>query len=138
MNLLSMFSACCITLFSLNFVSHANSDFLTADQAFQLSAESINGQQAKLQWTIAPHYYLYHQQFKIISDNKAIALSLPKGETKNDPTFGKTEVHYNQLTTQISVKPNSSYLVLYQGCSAEGLCYPLQRKTFNTLSLIHI
>lgn len=135
MKLQKLFNALCISVLVLNTVNTvalAKADFLPPDQAFQLSAESISATKAQLKWTIAPHYYLYHDQFKVSVNNKNIALSLPKGHIKDDPTFGKTEVHYDQVTSQIQVKPNSNYLVMYQGCSADGLCYPLQRKTIRT------
>ncbi|WP_089605101.1 protein-disulfide reductase DsbD [Acinetobacter piscicola] len=135
MKLQKLFNALSISVLAFNTVNTvalANADFLPPDQAFQLSAESITANKAQLKWKIAPHYYLYHDQFKVSVNNKNIALSLPKGHIKDDPTFGKTEVHYDQVTSQIQVKPNSNYLVMYQGCSADGLCYPLQRKTIRT------
>ena len=135
MKLRMLLNAICMTVLAFNTVNTvalANTEFLPPDQAFQLSAESISENKAQLKWTIAPHYYLYHDQFKVSVNNKTIPLSLPKGHIKDDPTFGKTEVHYKQVTTQIQVKPNSNYLVMYQGCSADGLCYPLQRKTIST------
>lgn len=132
MKLRTLLSVCGFTLLSLSTISHANPEFLPPDQAFQFSAESISENKAQLKWTVAPHYYLYHDQFKVTVNNKAVPLSLPKGHIKDDPTFGKTEVHYENVTTQIQVKPNSQYLVMYQGCSADGLCYPLQRKTIAT------
>lgn len=122
----------CFALLGLNSISHANPEFLPPDKAFQLSVESISAQKAQLKWTIAPHYYLYHDQFKVSVDQKNIPLPLPKGQIKDDPTFGKTEVHYDHVTAQINVKPNADFLVVYQGCSADGLCYPLQRKTIST------
>ncbi|WP_171263407.1 protein-disulfide reductase DsbD [Acinetobacter sp. ANC 4648] len=125
-------SLCFLSIFTLSSPSFANDDFLAPDQAFKFSAESISEKQAQLKWTIAPHYYLYHDQFKVSVNNTPLKLSLPKGHQKNDPTFGITEVHYNQVLTQINVKPNTSYQVVWQGCAEDGLCYPLQRKTIQT------
>jgi thiol:disulfide interchange protein DsbD len=123
---------CCFTWFGLSTFTHANPEFLPPDQAFQFSAESLSENKAQLKWTIAPHYYLYHDQFKVTVNNKAVPFSLPKGHIKDDPTFGKTEVHYEKVSTTIQVKPNTQYVVMYQGCSADGLCYPLQRKNIST------
>lgn len=110
----------------------ANEDFLPPDQAFKFQAHSISSQQAELNWQVAPHYYLYHDQFKVSVAQKELALKLPKGHEKDDPTFGKTNVHYNQVTTTINVKPNQKYNVQWQGCSEDGLCYPLQHTTIQT------
>lgn len=110
----------------------ANEDFLPPDQAFKFQAHSISQQQAELNWQVAPHYYLYHDQFKVSVAQKELALKLPKGHEKDDPTFGKTNVHYNQVTTTINVKPNQKYNVQWQGCSEDGLCYPLQHTTIQT------
>ncbi|MFT0692615.1 protein-disulfide reductase DsbD [Acinetobacter bereziniae] len=132
MKLRTLFSVCCFTWLGLSTFTHANPEFLAPDQAFQFSAESLSENKAQLNWTIAPHYYLYHDQFKVTVNNKAVPFSLPKGHIKDDPTFGKTEVHYQSVSTTIQVKPNTQYVVMYQGCSADGLCYPLQRKNIAT------
>lgn len=132
MKLRTLFSVCCFTWLGLSTFTHANPEFLAPDQAFQFSAESLSENKAQLNWTIAPHYYLYHDQFKVTVNNKAVPFSLPKGHIKDDPTFGKTEVHYQSVSTTIQVKSNTQYVVMYQGCSADGLCYPLQRKNIAT------
>lgn len=112
--------------------SFAKPDFLPPDQAFQFSAESVSTQSAQLKWKIAPHYYLYHDQFKVTVNQQPIKLHLPAGKPKDDPTFGVTNVHYNQVITNIAVQPNTKYQVVWQGCSEDGLCYPLQRRSIQT------
>ena len=87
MKLRTLLSVCSFTLLSLSTISHANPEFLPPDQAFQFSAESISENKAQLKWTVAPHYYLYHDQFKVTVNNKAVPLSLPKGHIKHDLTF---------------------------------------------------
>ncbi len=128
----SFLSLCFFSALSLSTVSSANENFLPPDQAFQFSAESLSKTDAQLKWSIAPHYYLYHDQFKVTVNGQALHLNVPAGQEKDDPTFGKTQVHYQQVTAQIKVQPNSNYQVMYQGCSADGLCYPLQRKTIHS------
>ena len=92
-------------LLSTSPLTFANSEFLAADQAFQFSAESTSTDQVQLNWKILPHYYLYHDQFKISTSGQSVEFKLPKGEKKDDPTFGITEVHYNQVSTQIRLSP---------------------------------
>lgn len=114
-------------------VAHANPDFLPAEKAFKFSAESISQQKVQLKWKIAPHYYLYHDQFKLSSDNQtSIQLTLPQGHKKNDPTFGVTEVHYDQVTAEFKAQPDTHYTIQWQGCSQDGLCYPLQSQNIAT------
>jgi len=111
---------------------YANQDFLPPEQAFKFQASSISEKTAELKWDIAPHYYLYHDQFKVSLDQQVLPLNLPEGQEKDDPTFGITNVHYNHVLTQLDVKPNSQYTVSWQGCSEDGLCYPVQRTTIRT------
>lgn len=125
----ALLSFCFLSLFSLSSPSFANEAFLPADQAFKFTSESINNKKAQLKWTIAPHYYLYHDQFKVTVNNNPIKIELPKGHRKDDPTFGVTNVHYNQVLASIETKPNTSYQIIWQGCAEDGLCYPLQRTT---------
>lgn len=113
-------------------ITFANPSFLAAERAFQFSAESISTEKVKLSWAIEPHYYLYHDQFKVTVDGQKVHFQIPQGEKKNDPTFGITEVHYNKIGTEISVRPNKNYQVFWQGCSQDGLCYPLQTKIITT------
>lgn len=110
----------------------ANTDFLAPEQAFSFSAESLNSNTVQLQWKIAPHYYLYHDQFKVSLQQKPLKLNLPASIEKDDPNFGLTQVHYGNVKAEIKVQPNSQYLVTWQGCSNDGLCYPLQRRNIST------
>lgn len=113
-------------------VNYTNPSFLSADQAFRFSSESLSPKTVQLKWDIAPHYYLYHDQFIVQTKNKKIELTLPQGEQKQDPTFGLTEVHYNQVKAELRVQPNTEYQIQWQGCSKDGLCYPLQRQNLAT------
>lgn len=111
---------------------NAANEFLASDQAFKFQATSLSEQTVELKWDVAPHYYLYHDQFKVSQAQKPLAFKLPAGQEKDDPTFGLTRVHYGQVTTQIQVKPNQQYQITWQGCAEDGLCYPVQRKTIQT------
>ncbi|HBF66727.1 MAG TPA: thiol:disulfide interchange protein, partial [Clostridium sp.] len=65
-------------------------------------------------------------------DQKALKLSLPVPQDKDDPTFGRTQVHYGQVNTHIPVQPNQQLNIQWQGCAESGLCYPVQRTTIRT------
>ncbi|ENX41263.1 protein-disulfide reductase DsbD [Acinetobacter sp. NIPH 2100] len=119
-------------LLGLSSTAWAAGEFLPPDQAFKFQASSISKDKAELKWDIVPHYYLYHDQFKVSVNGKNIDLNLPKGTEKDDPTFGITDVHYNNVTAQFEVQPNQQYKVQWQGCAEDGLCYPVQRTTIQT------
>ena len=110
----------------------AANEFLAPDQAFKFQATSLSEQTVELKWDVAPHYYLYHDQFKVSQAQKPFSFKLPAGQEKDDPTFGLTRVHYGQVTTQIQVKPNQQYQITWQGCAEDGLCYPIQRQSIQT------
>ena len=110
----------------------ASADFLAPDQAFRFQATSITQDQAELSWKIADGYYLYHDQFKVLDQQRPLKLSLPPAQEKDDPNFGRTQVHYGRVHTQIKLKPNQSLTVQWQGCAESGLCYPVQKTTITT------
>lgn len=131
----SIYSSCLAMGLCLSAVSYANPTFLPAEQAFEFSADSISNEKVQLSWKIAPHYYLYHDQFKVSINNDTkskLTLNLPKGHQKDDPTFGLTEVHYDRVDATFLVQPHADYKVVWQGCSQDGLCYPLQSKILTT------
>ncbi len=108
--------------------------FLPPDQAFSLDVIARDGQTLQANFRITPGYYLYRDKISFeIKDSAAriTAVELPKGEMKQDPNFGTTEVFHQSFQAMIvlarspaagaeSVTLNASY----QGCSEEGLCYP--------------
>ncbi|MBF4521010.1 protein-disulfide reductase DsbD [Acinetobacter towneri] len=112
--------------------TNAANEFLAPDQAFKFQATSLSEQTVELKWDVVPHYYLYHDQFKVSQAQKPLSFKLPAGQEKDDPTFGLTRVHYGQVTTQIQVKPNQQYQITWQGCAEDGLCYPIQRQSIQT------
>lgn len=119
-------------IFTALAVQAASADFLPPDQAFAFQAVSTTQDQATLTWKIADGYYLYHDQLKVSASGQALSLKLPKPQDKDDPNFGLTQVHYGQVQASVSLQPNQSYKVEWQGCAESGLCYPVQRTTIQT------
>jgi len=109
---------------------------LSPDQAFKLSIIAKDAQTLEANFTIAPGHYLYHDRikFQISAPNSGnvSTVGLPKGELKQDPTFGQTEVYRHDLTATIKLANAQSPVTLlatYQGCSEKGLCYAPIKKT---------
>ena len=109
-------------------------EFLEPDKAFAVSAQA-QGNNAMVQFQIAPGYYLYRDKMKIApaadSDIKLGAVELPPGKVKVDEFFGKTEVYYDSVTVAAPVvgeAKTATLTVQYQGCAEKGICYPPQTK----------
>lgn len=113
-------------------------EFLPLDQAFKVSIRSEN-KTMLVDLAPAEGYYLYRERLNFTIKNAAEAsisnVNLPKGEIKEDPSFGKVEVYHHPLQAAIELKPASAtgtalLQVGYQGCSEKGLCYPPSQKLY--------
>ncbi len=117
--------------------------FLPPDQAFSLEVRALDQRTLIASFNITPGYYLYRDKttFSLGEGPAKIAqVSLPEGETKNDPNFGVMKVFHNSFQAEIALEGVDPKLPLvlnasYQGCSDDGLCYPPIEKTL-TLDLV--
>lgn len=125
------------TLFSLNagaslFDNHANSQFVTVNQAFTFDFTQKNDR-LTLSWQVKPGYYLYRQQIKIGVQGATLAeWQLPAGQPHEDEFYGKTEIYPDSLTLPFTVTQaaaGAEMTVTYQGCAAAGFCYPPETRT---------
>jgi thiol:disulfide interchange protein DsbD len=101
---------------------------LPADQAFQLSATRQDDGNVRLQWAIAPGYYLYQDKFGFrrgTSDLAAPELQ-GNGQSKDDPTFGPSTIFHDHVAAAVPFAGTASgpLEVRYQGCQDNGICYP--------------
>ncbi|MBU0690006.1 MAG: protein-disulfide reductase DsbD [Gammaproteobacteria bacterium] len=111
--------------------------FLPPDQAFKLEVRPLDQRTLIASFNITPGYYLYRDKttFSLGEGAAKIAqVSLPQGETKDDPNFGVMKVFHNSFQAEIALEGVDPKLPLvlnasYQGCSDEGLCYPPIEKT---------
>lgn len=119
--------------------------YLPVDQAFSLEVMFRDADTLLASFSIAPEYYLYRDKITFKSNDSAIevvAVNLPRGDMKSDPTFGQTEVFHQSFQAEIKLKrstssgliaPTENFVLtaVYQGCSDLGLCYPPVTKTLN-------
>jgi len=111
--------------------------FLPVDQAFVLSATDDGGEQVRLDWQVAPGYYLYRHRVSAKTATPGFTLgeiAMPPGKKKTDEFFGDVEVYYDALNatvpvTRPAVASSFEIAVSYQGCADAGLCYPPVTKT---------
>lgn len=115
--------------------------YLEPDQAFQLAITAQNAELLLADFKVAPGHYLYKERISFtLQDGAAITTTLPKGDAKQDPNFGQTEVYHTPFQASITLKhagapPETIALqAVYQGCSEQGLCYAPIKKTL-TISL---
>lgn len=113
--------------------------FLPPDQAFNLSVRAREQNVLLASFNITPGYYLYRDKITFtVTDGsgKIASIKLPKGETKDDPSFGLIEVYHQSFQAEILLTKTDTnkpvkLLASYQGCSEKGLCYPPIEKTLN-------
>ncbi|MDX8386429.1 MAG: protein-disulfide reductase DsbD [Gallionella sp.] len=107
--------------------------FLPPDEAFGLQVTAIDATTLQASYRVTPTYYLYRDKVKFETSDAAIkvaTVTLPRGDIKQDPNFGPTEVFHNSFQGVIKLErpagsANSIILnATYMGCSEEGLCYP--------------
>jgi thiol:disulfide interchange protein DsbD len=107
--------------------------FLPADQAFALDMSVRDAYTLHANFGITPGYYLYRDKISFKTDDKTVkitAVKLPRGEMKQDPNFGATEVFHQPFQAEITLERVASSAgditlrASYMGCSEQGLCYP--------------
>ena len=118
-------------------------DFLPPEVAFRVEAVADGPDRIKLEWQIAPGYYLYRSRLNVATDTSVAQLgtqSLPQGEKKSDEFLGEQEVYHDTLTATVPVSRNGArelelpLSVGFQGCAEAGLCYPPETRKL-TVSL---
>jgi thiol:disulfide interchange protein DsbD len=112
--------------------------FLHVDKAFVFGASADGGDGLRLDWQIAPGYYLYRHRVSVKTATPGFTLgtlAMLDGHKKTDEFFGDVEVYYDFLSATVPVArlPDVStpieITVSYQGCADAGLCYPPVTKT---------
>ena len=78
-------------------------------------------------WQVAPGYYLYRDKFEFVAGGARLQAELPRGELRQDETFGEVEVLSGLIEVMLPA-PGDRLEVHYQGCAARGYCYPPQKK----------
>jgi thioredoxin:protein disulfide reductase len=112
---------------------------MPADQAFQLRAELDEEEGVALTWSIAPGYYLYRDKIVVTLDGQRVRIATDKGEPKDDPNFGMTEVYHTSTTATVPAEllpETGRIIVTYQGCGENTICYPPIAKTVDLATLL--
>ena len=106
---------------------------LTVEEAFpyEISISPTNSS-ISVQFSTQPGHYLYQSKFKFSSSsNTDFQFNFPEGKEKEDEFFGKQIIYDQPLVFQINLKEpladDESFVIHFQGCSDQGLCYPPQQ-----------
>tara|TARA_B100000925_G_scaffold273752_1_gene238684 strand:- start:1271 stop:2998 length:1728 start_codon:yes stop_codon:yes gene_type:complete len=106
------------------------SEFLSPDEAFQMTYAFVDDKHITVNWKIHPGYYLYMGMFEFesLDNNSILKVEMPEGEKKIDEFFGEVDVYYLTADADIFLEKNISNTldikIKYQGCADAGLCYP--------------
>ena len=114
---------------------------LTVEEAFpyEISISPTNSS-ISVQFNTQPGHYLYQSKFKFSSSsNTDFQFNFPEGKEKEDEFFGKQIIYDQPLVFQINLKEpladDESFVIHFQGCSDQGLCYPPQQISNDTKNL---
>lgn len=105
-------------------------DFLDPEQAFKVDVQLTGDREFQVNFTIAPGYYMYRDQFKLEPAGAKLGeIAWPTPKRKFDETFQKeVETYREHLSIKVPVAALEAAplkLVLTgQGCADKGLCYP--------------
>ena len=112
----------------------SNQEFLPPDQAFKLVADVTDANTVTARVRIASGYYLYRDKSsaKLVRGDglKLGKLDITRGQVKDDPYLGKTEVIHDELSIRIPLERRNTSAtdveleIGYQGCAETGICYP--------------
>lgn len=112
----------------------APGEVMPPEEAFKLSVWANPKGEVVLDWTLAPHHYLYRKKFKFVSKTEGVSLGEPRfpaGEVKHDEHFGEMEIYHDRLEIFVPVMRNPASInaaeleITAQGCNDEaGICYP--------------
>lgn len=113
------------------------SPILPVDEAFRFGSYA-EGSGIKMFWQVMPGYFLYRDKIEILHDGKAQGIQLPQGVFRQDEIFGKVMVLDGLIELQTTLPPGQELEVRYQGCAAQGFCYPPQKKRVTSPNMVVI
>lgn len=104
-------------------------DYLPPEQAFQMSAQMLDGGQVELHYKIADGYYMYRERFHFSAEGATLGEPVfPEGKKKYDDNFQQeVETYHQAVIVRLPVSGAGNHFTLLaqsQGCADKGLCYP--------------
>jgi len=111
------------------------SPILPVDEAFRFGSY-VEGSGINLFWQVMPGYFLYRDKIEILHDGRAQGIQLPQGVFRQDEIFGKVMVLDGLIELRTTLPPGQELEVRYQGCAAQGFCYPPQKMNLTSPNMV--
>lgn len=112
--------------FSYSQNSLANSNYLSPQLAFKPTIEKNI-----ISIKIAPSYYLYKNRIQVVDVKSGTPLKytfLTKPIQKKFPQVEQVQTLFvSKADLKVNEPANTTFFLIFQGCSNSGLCYPPQR-----------
>lgn len=118
-------------LFSSSPNPFSTPDILPVDEAFRLGAVQ-DSEGTRIFWQVTPGYYLYRDRFGFAASERPLTVTMPEGELRQDEIFGEVQV-LDGLVEVLLPYALEEIEVSYQGCAAQGYCYPPQKLSLTAL-----
>ncbi|WP_306751717.1 protein-disulfide reductase DsbD [Paracoccus actinidiae] len=96
-------------------------------EAFALTITPAPSGDLQIVWDVQPGYYLYRSKIEAQGpDGSLLPLTLPDGETYDDPWMGRDEIYRTPVAITIAA-PQGPTVLHWQGCQQDGICYAPQQ-----------
>ena len=118
------------------FLPGDSTEILPVDEAFRFG-HIEEADRISLFWQVHPGYFLYRHKLSVDIDGESQEVSLAEGRWYLDETFGSVRVLEGFVSTNIQLT-QGGVSVYYQGCAAQGYCYPPQVKHLNSRKVLVI
>jgi len=106
---------------------------LDADEAFRLLPVERDGDRLRIEWDIAPGYFVYRDRIGIsVAAPAGVTLgtiALPQGLPYHDAVLGDVQIYRNSVVATVAGAAKVARLhIHFQGCADAGVCFPPQDK----------
>ncbi len=114
------------------------SDPLPPEQAFRVETIALGPGELLARFTVHPDYYLYRDSIEFEPEAAGVTVigtDLPEAAAVSDEYFGDTFAYFGEVEIPLRLARPAGpaedlpLAVRFQGCQAEGICYPPMART---------
>lgn len=139
-------AAVSVMVFAVN-IAHAESQVvpLKPDEAFVMSVDvAADNETLQVNWSIAPGYFLYTDRLNFSSEQAPLVAKLPVSKARRGLDGVIEQVYSGRVSIPVVIQvddeipSNIDLAVSYQGCAANGFCYPPMKQIASINMVSHI